>query len=56
VISDKSKDKKRLRKQKKRKGKQKSHRYNHLPLLPSRPGGFSRSWSHLLADTKLWNY
>lgn len=22
-----------------------SHRYNRLPLLPSRPGGFSRSWS-----------
>lgn len=23
-----------------------SHRYDHLPLLPSDPGGFSRSWSH----------
>jgi hypothetical protein len=22
-----------------------SHRYNRLPLLPSGPGGFSRSWS-----------
>ena len=21
-----------------------SHRYDHLPLLRSRPGGFSRSW------------
>ena len=23
-----------------------SHRYNRLPLLPSDPGGFSRSWSY----------
>jgi len=23
-----------------------SHRYDHLPLLPSGPGGFSRSWSY----------
>ncbi len=23
-----------------------SHRYDHLPLLPSDPGGFSRSWSY----------
>ena len=23
-----------------------SHRYNHLPLLSSKPGGFSRSWSY----------
>lgn len=23
-----------------------SHRYNHLPLLPSDPGGFDRSWSY----------
>jgi len=23
-----------------------SHRYNHLPLLPSDPGGFNGSWSH----------
>jgi len=22
-----------------------SHRYDRLPLLPSGPGGFSRSWS-----------
>ena len=31
----------------KKKGKRSvSHRYNHLPLLHSCPGGFSRSWSH----------
>ena len=23
-----------------------SHRYNHLPLLPSGPGGVHRSWSY----------
>jgi len=23
-----------------------SHRYDRLPLLPSGPGGFSRSWSY----------
>jgi len=23
-----------------------SHRCDHLPLLPSGPGGFSRSWSY----------
>lgn len=23
-----------------------SHRYDHIPLLPSDPGGFCRSWSH----------
>lgn len=29
-----------------------SHRYNRLPLLPSGPGGFSRSWSHPFAECK----
>lgn len=29
-----------------------SHRYNCLPLLPSGPGGFSRSWS-CRYDTKV---
>ncbi len=29
-----------------------SHRYNRLPLLPSGPGGFSRSWSCRLAGRK----
>src|SRR5690606_30254192 len=29
-----------------------SHRYNRLPLLPSGPGGFSRSWSCRFARRK----
>lgn len=39
-----------------------SHRYNRLPLLPSGPGGFGRSWSCRLSTkvrqklslAKLW--
>ena len=35
-----------------RKGKlNTSHRYNRLPLLPSGPGGFSRSWSCMTYPT-----
>lgn len=30
-----------------------SHRYNHLPLLPSSPGGFDRSWSYRFAAAKV---
>ena len=33
--------------------KRKSHRFNHLPLLPSEPGGFNRSWSYSFAETNL---
>jgi len=32
-----------------KKANEMSHRYNRLPLLPSGPGGFSRSWSHPFA-------
>ncbi len=33
-----------------------SHRYDYLPLLPSGPGGFDRSWSYRFAETKLVTY
>ena len=36
-----------------KKGKRVSHRYNRLPLLPSDPGGFSRSWSYPLAGANV---
>src|SRR4051812_8908143 len=36
-----------------KKGKPTSHRYNRLPLLPSGPGGFSRSWSCRFAGCKV---
>ena len=29
-----------------------SHRYNHLPLLHSCPGGFNRSWSYKTCQCK----
>jgi len=36
-----------IRKDTKKRGKRSmSHRYNHLPLLYSYPGGFDGSWSH----------
>ena len=33
-----------------------SHRYNHLPLLSSKPGGFSRSWSYKTYPMQMYNF